>query len=135
MFDESNVYFKYMKKVYVSILFVLILGISVFLIIRFNAFLLGEKNEVKGPVINLTCNNGYAMSIQYAQPDKTGVMTQMSLNVLKDGTTHIYDLRQALSGSGSKFETADQKYSLWEHQGEFTFAIGDVTEAICTASS
>jgi len=120
-----------MKKVYVIIFLVLILGVSVFSISRFDASLLGEKPVEKGPVISLTCDQGYTITIQYSEPDKSGVMTRMSLNVLKDGTTHIYDLHQALSGSGSKFETPDQKYSLWEHQGEFTFAIGGVDEAVC----
>jgi hypothetical protein len=58
-------------------------------------------------------------------------MTRLSLTIKKNGDTQVYDMIPAMSGSGAKYETKDQRYSLWEHQGTFTFAVDGIDESVC----
>ena len=112
-----------------SILFACILfafGIYVF---RFFKTVYPSDKQI---VVNLSCNRGYEMKARYYKPDENGILTQLSLTVKKDDQSVVYDMATTLSGSGSKFETQNKRFSFWEHQGEFTFAIDNRDTSVCT---
>lgn len=92
----------------------------------------GATTPVREHSVRLVCPNGYALTARYHTPDKAGIMTKLSLTVINTGGTQTYEMVPAMSGSGSKFETSDQVYSLWEHQGEFAFALNGNDITICT---
>jgi len=119
-----------MKKLYVFLLVALVLCVIFFWVFKLNLFT-NDVNTKKETVVELSCDNGYSMTAKYYEPDKGGIMTRLSLSVFKDGNTVLYDLFPAMSGSGAKLETKDQKHSIWEHQGEFTFAVNGVDTAVC----
>lgn len=79
----------------------------------------------------LSCTNGYILSLAYGSKNADGIFQKLTLDVLKDGATNRYEMASALSGSGARFETADKKYSLWEHQGTYTFFEGESPLAAC----
>jgi hypothetical protein len=120
-----------MKKPRVIFFILFIILLSFYWFYRQNSLKTVNPSE-SGKVVNLLCSSGYEMKARYSAPDKNGILIKLSLTVGKDGTTTVYDMAPAMSGSGSKFETEDQKYSLWEHQGEFTFSIDGVDQSVCT---
>jgi len=119
-----------MKKLLVLFLFA---GAVLVVFYRVNMLRVTNVNTKTVPetVVELVCDNGYGMTARYSEPDKGGIMTRLLLTVFKDGDTRIYDMAPSMSGSGSRFATGDGKYSLWEHQGEFTFAVDEANEAVC----
>ena len=90
-----------------------------------------KKMPGKSTTVDLVCDKGYEISTTYSKPDANGVMTELSLNVIENGKTKVYTMMPAMSASGAKFGTPDMKYTFWEHQGTFTFAVDDVDTAIC----
>jgi membrane-bound inhibitor of C-type lysozyme len=111
--------------------FFLILIVTIFALAVGFLLLTKKQTSVGKTTIGLSCDQGYEMSAIYDTPDRSGIMTRLLLTVYKDGNTHIYEMTPAMSASGSKFATRDQIYTFWEHQGEFTFTIRDVNEAVC----
>lgn len=81
--------------------------------------------------VNLVCSNGYKAQAEYYSQNDQGIMEKLRLAMIKGGETTNYDMIPAMSASGAKFETADKKFSFWEHQGEFAFAENDEDLAIC----
>ena len=119
-----------MKKLPVFLSVFLVLCVIFFWVYKLNLFT-KDTTILKETVIELICDDGASMTARYYEPDKAGIMTRVSLSVFKDGNTVLYDLFPAMSGSGARFETKDQKYSLWEHQGTFTYAVDGVDTAVC----
>ena len=119
-----------MKKLPVILTVFIVLVVISFWVYKFNVLGSRETSQ-KETVVELTCDNGSTMTARYYEPDKGGIMNRLSLSVFKDGDTVLYDLSPAMSGSGARFETKDQKYSLWEHQGTFTFAVDGVDTSVC----
>lgn len=112
-----------------SILFISIViafGIYVF---RFFKTMYPSDKEV---LVKLSCNNGYEMKARYYMPDEKGILTKLALTVKKDEQSVVYNMTSTLSASGSKFETQNKRFSFWEHQGEFTFAIDNIDVSVCT---
>lgn len=80
--------------------------------------------------LHLSCDNGYEIIATYHTPDNTGVLSKVSL-IVKATKENLYDMNSVIAASGAKFETSDQKYFFWEHQGSFIFGEEDNTLTKC----
>jgi membrane-bound inhibitor of C-type lysozyme len=119
-----------MKKLPVFFIVFVVLVVIYFWVNKLNIFSNNTPSQKK-TAVELTCDDGASMTATYYDQNKEGVMMRLSLSVFKDGDTAVYDLYPSISGSGARFETKDQKHSLWEHQGTFTFAVDGVDTSVC----
>ncbi|MEI6092541.1 MAG: MliC family protein [bacterium] len=83
------------------------------------------KDEINVTTLTLTCSNGYKITAKYHTPDENGVLSKVSLKVSKDNINNPYEMDSVIAASGAKFETSDEKYFFWEHQGTFVFGIDE----------
>ncbi|NTV22530.1 MAG: META domain-containing protein [Candidatus Yonathbacteria bacterium] len=83
-------------------------------------------------VAQLSCADGTTAVATYHAPDASGIMQEL-LFVVTDarGVETEYDMVPAMSGSGAKFATQDESFSLWEHQDEFAFSRADGSSVVC----
>lgn len=120
-----------MKKLFVFLLVV----VAVVLVVVFVKpdFRLGGEKKTSGEstTVDLVCDRGYEISATYSKPDANGVMTELSLSLTENGAMKVYTMAPIMSASGARFGTPDMKYTFWEHQGTFTFAVDDVETAVC----
>lgn len=88
--------------------------------------------EIDKITLHLSCNNSYEITATYHTPDETGVLSKVSLTIQEKSKQNSYEMNSVISASGAKFETSDQKYFFWEHQGTFIFGEEDNTLAECS---
>lgn len=81
--------------------------------------------------VELACTNNYAVRAIYSEPDARGVMQKLTLTVTQGEVATLQEMVPARSGSGSRFETSDGVYALWEHQDEFRYLVHEVDTAVC----
>lgn len=105
---------------------VVVMTVSVFIYLNF------IRTNISEAVVELSCSDGYNVSARYYEPDMGGIMQKLEIQVTKSDATRLYNMIPAISASGAKFETADKRYSFWEHQSVFTFALNDTDVTKCT---
>jgi len=118
-----------MKKITLFIIFLVVL-ITAFWVYKLDIFKSKSKSKTETKV-ELSCDDDSTMTAKYYAPDKEGIMTRLTLSVTDSEVKSDYDMIPAMSASGAKYETSDQVYSFWEHQGEFTFRMNDNIIAVC----
>lgn len=91
----------------------------------------GGEDASRSIEVELACTNEYAMRATYSEPDARGVMQKLTLTVTQGEVATLHVMTPARSGSGSRFETSDGVYALWEHQDEFRYLVNDVDTAVC----
>jgi hypothetical protein len=82
----------------------------------------------------ITCDSGYSIIARYSVPDSAGILSRLDLTITKDGKAEKLVMFPAISASGSKFATSDQKQVFWEHQDEFYYFINDTLVCTCKKS-
>jgi uncharacterized membrane protein YgcG len=130
------------KKFIIIVTSIAVLFIIAMVFLKFkNKASAGNNKET---VVELSCPDGYTMTAKYYAPDKNGILSKLSLTVIKDNKKDLYEMNTAMSASGAKFETSggsggsggsNGEYFLWEHQGDFMFGQGYKTIVTCRASS
>src|SRR5690606_16479099 len=70
----------------------------------------------------LTCSNDYTIAFSEKITSKNGdTLSEIFVTVKNPNSSKKFLLKQAVSASGVRYVTEDQKYVFWEHQGEFTW--------------
>ncbi|MCX6795164.1 MAG: MliC family protein [Candidatus Falkowbacteria bacterium] len=134
-----NSFLKSIKKpvgIIVIVTLALLAVIAIVGFIRFNFTNGGDIVPGKNAnAVQLICTNEYLISALYYSPNQEGIMEKLSLTVKHSGSTKIYEMVPAMAASGAKFETTDQSFSFWEHQGEFRLSQGENDLSLCQKST
>lgn len=106
---------------------------------------MNNENLIEGEEINilageidpleplyLSCDNDYDLSLSFYQPNEEGVMTGLSVMGTDGEEMFNYVMVPAISASGAKYQTEDEVYVMWEHQGTFELSKNEEVIATCT---
>lgn len=87
--------------------------------------------DVRKPLLDVVCTNDFGIHPTYYKKNTSGMFEMVSLVVAKSGSTSTYELPAAISGSGARYASPDEKIVFWEHQGEFSFFLNDKEVSVC----
>lgn len=74
----------------------------------------------------MDCTNNFNITFSENSTVKNGdTVNEISVLIKGHGEPCKYLLKQAISASGVRYITDDEKYVLWEHQGTFTWSNKD----------
>lgn len=108
-------------------------------------FAMRHQSQLEGSVVpqrsiyratspHIVCTNGYSVTPTYytnSATNTSGVLERLSLRVSYKNATTTYDMRQALSGSGSRFANTGESVVFWEHKGEFSLSFSGAELSLC----